>query len=264
LVEVLEAGVVLKENATYLFALVRRARAPSISSGPAGLPGAGSPRTIAVDPGLWLIAADAPRAIYGETAIERGLKDMPWVSACALAHERVVEHFGRGGALLPMKLFTLFATDERAVRHVRARRARLGRLLDQVEGRQEWGVRLSGDGRLPAGPRGRVGGRRSGTEFLLAKKAERDRDGQRAERASRDADALFRALARHADDSRRRPVPAGAGVALWLDAAFLVPRGGRRSFEAALRREAKALLGRGYRVTLTGPWPPYNFAETGP
>ncbi len=256
----MEDVAVVKESATYLFALIRRTRAPATADAPPGLPDAGPPRVLPVERGLWLIAADAPAALYGEEAIEKGLKDVSWVSACALAHEKVVEHFGGAGALLPMKLFTLFASDERAVRHVRARRARLERRLDRVEGRQEWGVRLSGEGKvLPAA--GGAPKRRSGTEFLLAKKSERDGHGRRGAAAA-EANGLFRALTRYADDSRRRPLPEGAR-GLWLDAAFLVPRADRRTFEGALRREAKALLARGYRVTLTGPWPPYNFAEGG-
>ena len=44
-----------------------------------------------------------------------------------------------------------------------------------------------------------------------------------------------------------------------LDAAFLVRRGQAKPFQAAARK-AKARLGRdGYELTLTGPWPPYNF-----
>jgi hypothetical protein len=210
--------------------------------------------------GLWLVAADAPSDLYGAEVIEKRLKDLAWVSGCALAHERVVEHFGRTGTLLPMKLFTLFASDERAIRHVRSHRPRLERRLDRVSGCHEWGVRLSGEGK--ARPARGAAPRRSGTEFLLAKKSERDGQGLRAERAAAEANGLVRALDRHADDSRRRPLPEGVR-GLWLDAAFLVPRADRRAFETALRREAKALLARGYRVTLTGPWPPYSFAEAG-
>jgi hypothetical protein len=44
-----------------------------------------------------------------------------------------------------------------------------------------------------------------------------------------------------------------------LDAALLVPteRGG--AFKRTIRRLASALRARGYRLELTGPWPPYTF-----
>jgi hypothetical protein len=251
----------LSQPATYLFALVRRTRPPAVERAPRGLPGLGPVRALAGGPGLWLIAADAPLAAYDAAAIERGLKDLAWVSACALAHEAVVEHFAASGPLLPLKLFTLFASDERALAHVRARRAALTRVLDKVAGRHEWGVRLSGDPQ-PAAPA--TASRRrpppSGTQFLLAKKAQRDQVGKRAELAGVQAEGLFKALSRHADGASRLPVVVPAsGKRLWLDAAFLVARGRRRSFQAALRREARRLERLGFEVTLTGPWPPYNF-----
>src|SRR5688572_6586123 len=94
---------------TYLYALLRAPRAPLVRGAPPGVPGASPVRALAVVPGLWLLAADAPAADYDEAAIERGLKDMAWVSERALAHEAVVEHFAGRGDLLPMKLFTLFS-----------------------------------------------------------------------------------------------------------------------------------------------------------
>ena len=248
-------------SATYLFALLRRARPPAVAGAPSSLPGLGPVRALAAGPGLWLIVADAPRAAYDEAAIERGLRDIDWVSPRALGHEAVVEHFTSAGPLLPLKLFTLFDSDERALAHVRARRAALARALEKVAGRHEWGVRLSGDGRAPAPAR--PAGAPSGTQFLLAKKAQRDQASRRAEQAGVAAEGLFTALSRHADGARRRPLVAPpSGSRLWLDAAFLVARGRRRSFEAALRKESRRLEALGFQVTLTGPWPPYNFVES--
>src|SRR5262249_38355046 len=160
----------------------------------------------------------------------------------------------------PMKLFTLFASDERARRHIEARRSRLLRALDAVEGRQEWGVRLSGHGRTARSSRREPASKASGTLFLLAKKAERDREGGREENSAREAEALYRSLADHADRSRRRDLPGVARSRLWLDANFLVRRRRRRAFEAAVRHAATRLKSEGYDVALTGPRPPYNFS----
>ena len=46
---------------------------------------------------------------------------------------------------------------------------------------------------------------------------------------------------------------------LLLDAAFLVAHARRASFRAAAERAAARLGRDGYDLTLTGPWPPYNF-----
>ena len=102
-------------GATYLYAVLARAEEPPAGDAPAGPPGTGALRWLRVESGLWLAAAGAPLDRYGAAAIEKGLRDLEWVSACALAHERVVEHVARLGAAVPMKLFTLFTTDARAL-----------------------------------------------------------------------------------------------------------------------------------------------------
>ena len=64
-----------------------------------------------------------------------------------MAHEAVVEHFLKARAVLPMQLFTLFTTDERALSHVTRHARRIERVLARVERQLEWGVRLTFDDR---------------------------------------------------------------------------------------------------------------------
>jgi hypothetical protein len=65
-----------------------------------------------------------------------------------VAHEAVVEHFLRAPAVLPMQLFTIFTSDERALEHIAQQRRRVDRIFARIERQQEWGlrslVRLSG------------------------------------------------------------------------------------------------------------------------
>ena len=75
--------------------------------------------------------------------------------------------------------------------------------------------------------------------------------------------ALRRAAALAADAVRGRaselPVQGGP---LLLDAAFLVPRTRAARFRTHRRAQARRTRTRdGYRVTLTGPWPPYSFVR---
>ena len=249
---------------TYLYCVVQRDKAPPLARAPMGLPGAGKPRALDAGHGLWLIAADAPAAAYDAQAIERGLQDLSWVSARAVPHEAVVEFAGRSGTVLPMKLFTLFHSDDRALQHVAQQRKRIDRLLERLAGREEWGVRMLLDEpraaeRLAKSAREEAKGA-TGTEFLLRKKKQRDLSRDVIERGAERATALFDELSRRADDSRRRPPPAGpAGRRILLDAAFLVHRGRVKPFQAAVRKAASRFQRDGYELTLTGPWPPYNF-----
>jgi hypothetical protein len=251
--------------ATYLYCVVASKTRPSLRRPPAGLPGTAPPRLLDAGGGLWAVVADAPLDRYGSEPIERGLSDLDWVSTCAVGHEAVVEHVARHGTTIPLKLFTLFATDARALAHIAEIRGRLDRLVRRLAGRDEWGVRVLLDERKA---RQRVSERAlretagvsTGKRFLLLKKTQQQAVRDLAERGRAEIDRVFETLARHADDARRRtPVEAETLGRLLLDAAFLV-RGSRVSrFRAAAKNAATRLERLGYDVTLSGPWPPYNF-----
>jgi hypothetical protein len=259
---------VTRDTATYLYCLVQAARRPSPAGAPRGLPGLGPLRVVPAADDLWLIAADAPLAQYGGAPIERHLRDLPWVAVRGAAHARVVEHFARRLTTLPMKLFTLFAGEARAVAHVQRAEAGVRRVLARVEGCREWGIRVRRDPALARRrPRGRPSSaapaRRSGTGFLLARKQELDlaRDALREGRAA--VERAFDEMASLGEASRRRPAAELDGSPVVLDAALLVPARQLGAFKGVVRRSASDLAARGYRLTLSGPWPPYNFVGDG-
>lgn len=203
-----------------------------------------------------MVAAHVPLAGYSEAHIARGLRDLDWVSDRALAHEAVVEHFMRARAVVPMKLFTIFTSDTRALAHVQRRR--IDRIVARVGGCAEWGVRVTLD-RMPA--TARPSRARSGRAFLETRRRERTADRVLLGGGARDASRAFQRLRRRARAARRRPAMRGApGAArLLLDAAFLVPAREGAAFRTAVAALAREMAPRGYGVTLTGPWPPYNF-----
>src|SRR5690606_28866778 len=100
-----------------------------------------------------------------------------------MAHEAVVEHFLGAAAVLPMQLFTLFTSDERALEHVARDRARIDRIVARIERHLEWGLRLSLDAGVGVESAARVTARRgqpvSGAAYLAQKRdalgASRDR-----------------------------------------------------------------------------------------
>ncbi|HMH50381.1 MAG TPA: GvpL/GvpF family gas vesicle protein [Candidatus Acidoferrum sp.] len=253
---------VTSDTATYVYGVAAGRSAPRLVRAPAGLPGMGRPRVVRVAAGLWLVVADAPLVRWSAARIESGLRDLDWVSRCALAHEAMVEHVVRGGAtVVPMKMFTLFADDARAIAHVTRLRRKLDALLRRVAGRQEWGLRVTLDERraLARATTGGDGASASGTAFLLRKKAEKDAAQRLAAEARVEADRLFDDLAGRADDARRRRPDAGTPGRLLLEAAFLVPVARARAFRAEIARRARALAPDGYDLNLSGPWPPYSF-----
>jgi gas vesicle protein GvpL/GvpF len=251
-------------DGTYLYCVIAAKPAPRMARSRRGLPGTGPVRLLDVDRDLFLVVADAPLSRYGEAAIARGLNDLNWVSRAAVAHESVVESFMTARAVVPFKLFTIFANDSRAIAHVRGQLAQLRAIVRRVANQDEWSVRLVHDGDAA---RGRGARRpvtvRSGAAYLAHKKARRDEAAERAERARETAHGVFERIAARAKLARRRgagelPVQGGS---LLLDAAFLVPRARTAGFRAMAAREARTLAQRGYGLTLTGPWPPYTFVQ---
>ena len=252
----------MRTSATYLYCLVRTPGALATDGAPLGLPGLSAPRALAVGDGLWLVAADAPLPEYEAASIQANLQDLDWVSGRAMAHEAMVEHFGKSGTVVPMKLFTLFAGDDRALEHIRTERARLDRILDRIAGCQEWGVLVRFDeakAKEVAAEEARqgAGARSAGTAFLLRKKIEQEASRTLLARLRGEMDEVFSDLESQAAESRRRePVSSSP---LLLDGAFLVRSEQIADFEKTVDCWAKRLSEQACEVTLTGPWPPYNF-----
>jgi hypothetical protein len=211
----------------------------------------------------WLVVADIPLDRYSEEAIESGLGDLDWVSRAAVAHEAVVEFFIAAAGLLPMKLFTIFTSDDRALAYSRKEGRRIDGALARVLHHDEWGVRmmLGGAAALPIPARRDIGA--SGSSYLERKKAQRDAIVELAERAQAVVAELYDQLSQRSTMAMRRAVSTVAGqrAPLLLDAVFLVPRTRASTFQATAKRRARALEAEGYLLSLTGPWPPYSFIQ---
>lgn len=255
----------MKSSGTYLYCLVAAARRPAAGRVRAGLPGAGRIRLIEAGTlgrlTKWLVVSDVPLGQYNEESINQHLSDLEWVSRAAVAHESVVESFINAPALLPMKLFTIFNDDGRAVEHIERQRSRVDAALKRVLNHIEWGVRLVLDPSRIAPRPAPARGAASGVGYLAGKKAQRDATAELAIRARDVIADVYDRLSAFATDAVRRaaselPVKGGP---LLLDAAFLVPRTRTARFRTAVARQARALAASGYAVTLTGPWPPYSF-----
>jgi hypothetical protein len=251
------------DYATYLYCVVGKTSAPRTAAAPEGLLHARRLRAVEAAPAIWLIVADVPLAVYGQKPLEQTLKDLDRVAQLAVGHEAVVEHFARmsRAAVLPMKMFTMFSRIDRAVAEMRARRKDMEAALKRVAGCEEWGVRVTA--RPPQLRRAPSSRPESGTAFLTARKQARDSVRISAQKAREAAAAAFTELSRLARESRRRDeAPAGSTPPL-LDAAFLIRVRDRARFRAAAKRLAAACSADGADLTLTGPWPAYNFVQSG-
>ena len=255
----------MTDSAIYVYCVVEAASPGARARSLTGLSDAVRPTCLDLGRGLWAVVSEVPLSKYGPTQIEAGLRNLEWVAEIAVAHEGVVEHFAtrRGATVVPMKLFTMFTSSDRAISELRAKRQTLTAALRRLRGCEEWGVRLvraprRSDGRMQVvKPR-----ERSGAAFLAAKKEARDRTRDAVRQVSNVVETAYDLLAPLSRDSRRRTdFPESAAAPPLLDAAFLVPAARKARFRAAARRAAAACRAAGLELTLTGPWPAYNFVQ---
>jgi hypothetical protein len=228
--------------------------------------GAGPVRAVSAA-GLTAIVGDVDERDFGEAALRGNLEDLDWLDRTARAHHAVIEAMAGQGAVVPMRLATVYSGDAGVAETLRQREEDLREALARVSGRSEWGVKAYAaepDDPDPAtadqsdGPGGAAS---PGTAYL------RRRREQLSARADARAQATAAARAIHAELERiavcarlyppQSPELAGPS-AMVLNAAYLVAD--ERADELAGAVVGLTARRPAVRLTLTGPWPAYSFA----
>ena len=224
---------------------------------------------------LVAVVSALPAAGLGETALRAKLEQPEWLEAAARAHHAVVAAVAAGGATLPFRLATIHHGDDRVAAVLRRGYGRLCAALDRLEGRIELGVKVYADreamvaaatAAAPPGPAGTSFGSAGPGRDYLRRRMERHRQWEDAgRRAAALAERVAIALARLADDSRlQRPQdPRLSGIPgdNVLNAVYLVDARRAAALSALAERLVEGVPGAWVRVT--GPWPPYSFADDG-
>ena len=245
-------------NATYVYCLVHSAKAPSIRGVPGSVPGAGRPRLLAIDRDVWAVVADAPLERFAGEALRQEMQDVENISRHAFAHASVIEFFFRRSSVIPLKLFTLFSSDEKARSDVRSRLASLKRMFAVLRGLEEWGVRIIA-GEVEAEAARTLD---SGRDYLQLKKRLHDQTAAPPRATTNAVDGALRSLGRLASKTRKEMFPpAGRGRPYIKGASFLVTAKRRTVWKKEAARIAAALAAQGHRLEMSGPWPPYHFVS---
>jgi hypothetical protein len=246
---------------------------------------AGAPvRTIACS-GLTVLVSDVSLAEFGEAALRRNLENLDWLDEVAREHHDVIDAATRIFPLLPTRLATVYSGDAAVCAALASRRDQLRDALHRVGGRVEWGVKgyAAPEPDAPAetdkAERAATAGNRDGPDaggdagtapgaglaYLNRRRAQLAADREAKVGAVHAAQAIHADLTARATDARLHPPQSGelSGVHLpmLLNAAYLVDAADGAAFTAAVAGQATAHPG--LRVELTGPWPPYSFADDG-
>jgi hypothetical protein len=222
------------------------------------VPGAGKPRVLAIDRDVWAVVADAPLERFTGEALHEEMQNVESISRHAFAHASVVEFFFRRSPVIPLKLFTLFSSDEKARSDVRSRLSSLRRMFTALRGLEEWGVRIiAGDVEAEAGRT-----LESGHDYLQLKKRLHQQTAAPPRATMQAVDVALRSLGRLASKTRKEVFPpAGRGRPFIRGASFLIRASRRTVWKKEAAKIAASLAARGHRLEMSGPWPPYHFVS---
>ena len=253
------------DSVVYLYGVVPRGQVLPDRDG-------AEPAHVALD-SVAALADLLPADSFSGAALETRLQDVAWVSAQARLHTTVLGQAMEHGPVIPAHLCTLFSSTGALREFLVQNEDRLQGTLERLRGRREWGVKLfcdearvratciSLDPVLSPGAEPTA----SGAAWLLRKRQDAQLSERVAERIEQTAQAVLDELETAAADLRVRPVltEAASGVAepMTLNAAILVDIEAEAALHATLDRLGSALEDDGYRLVLSGPWPPFSFSE---
>lgn len=243
-----------------------------------GVPAGVDERPVRGEPaaGVLALVSELPADTYAADALDDRLRDLDWVAARGLAHERVVAWAVDHSEIVPAPLFTLFSSLDALRGNAEQRAADIAGTLERFRGLREWDVKLAYRADVLAQNAAAVSdavrdvdreiaAATPGRRFLLERKRNELLKTEVAGAAHRIASQLFERLQAQARAGVRLQLPAtGAELPVVLSAALLVPRSDESRIVDVLTAERDELRPLGFELSFSGPWAAYRFMdETG-
>ena len=256
-------------TAVYLYCLVARRAAARGPARAGGLPGGIVPNDVRGRRPLPRHRGRCPWMCMGPGALERAARRSR--TGCRRSPSRTKRWSSifarrRRVTVVPMKLFTMFSSMDKAVAEFAAGATAIERAMRRIAGCEEWGVRIT---RAPAGQSPGIVQRSRPSRSPRPARRFSGRGRQRATMRRHRAHNRWRRgsgpRGLRAPRARCTPARAASGERgsnpPLLEAAFLVTSGAGPASRRPHGARARMRGGRG-DLTLTGPWPAYNFVGT--
>jgi hypothetical protein len=249
----------------------------SLPRGVLGVDGVGRLERVE-DGDLAAVVSRVPLSEFGAAPLRENLNDLEWLERVARAHESVLERVLEQSTIVPLRLCTIYESEQSVRDMLERERDSLTRALDALAGREEWGVKLIADGeRLAEEARSRdsevaaledeLGARTGGGAYMLRRRLERHVREVVDSLAGELGEEVHAQLRDWASDAvvlpPQNPELSGHEGRMVLNGAYLVEAErveGLRALVVELEERHREL---GVRIELTGPWPPYNFLPGG-
>jgi hypothetical protein len=220
--------------------------------------------------GVSAVATPVSATEFSQEAIDSHAGDLEWLGAIGYRHQAVVAALMRETAIVPLRAFSLFSSEDAVRKYLAANAAVFVRVLDRLDGKQEWTLRIEFEPeRWSESLTKRIDSLRSltddidkappGKAFLLRKKLE---EAKKA--ASKDAEqqivteiesAILDAL-RCETIAESRQERSGA----FPQINVLINRDEESRLQEVQMKLNDRYASEGVTIALTGPWPPYSFA----
>lgn len=252
-------------NVLYVYAVTRDAVTPEVD----GIDGTRRFGSVTID-GISAVFTPANAEAFSQEAIDARAGDLEWLGAIGYRHQDVVSDLMKRTAIVPLRAFTLFSTEEAVRAYLHEHRDMLANALERLDGKQEWTLRIEFDpARWSESLTTRIASLRDlqneiasaapGKAFLLRKKL--DDEKKKASHAAEqevvteiEKLVLEKLGCETVAETRERRDGAFPQINVLIN----------RDEEATLQ-ELHATLNAQYEhegvvLGLTGPWPPYSFA----
>ena len=218
------------------------------------------------------IVSKVSRKEFDQSAIDKNVKDIRWLSEAASKHEEVNDFVNQHMTPLPLKLCTVFQSESKVVQMLKKNYARFSLSLEELDGKVEFGVsakmltRLT-DEEIFKEKRHtlirKIKSASPGRAYFLKKNLIDQVSEERNKKASTLASSLYEDLRKISERSLLNPPVAleSAKSKMILNAAFLVSREKTKRFLQKFRLLKANYENSSLSFRLTGPWPPYNFVH---
>jgi hypothetical protein len=260
------------ELALYVYGVI--AAEPEPTASVTGVDGAHPVITVR-EGDLAAVASHVAVEEFGEARLREHLADMGWVEATARAHEEVLDHTRAQVTVIPMRMCTVYRTEEGLREMLRREAVALREALSHLEGKVEVGVKVFAD-RVRAeaeaaqatveepeagAPQAEAPGR--GAAYLERRRRERDRVDAADRRLEEAAAEIHERLCAVAADGLvappQRPEASGHTGEMILNGVYLVEVDALEAFRTDVAELREAFAAAALELEMTGPWPAYNF-----
>ncbi len=256
----------------YVYGVVRASDWSDVGSDlPEGVEEGSAIRTVK-EGKLLAVVSDVPSGQYGANRRPSGGDGADWTRTRLRRHARVLGQIGHRITVLPLPFGSTHGSEDGVAEMLREKGKTYGATLERLSGRVEWTVRMVRDDYrmlermvdlLDADGMDLSSLPEDVATELDSALAECEEPGKMMSVVTSQCVLHARAhLELYADASADRGSAAeGSEDATVLNRAYLVPRDGAKAFRKALESLASQWTGLGIGFEVSGPWPPYHFAE---